>query len=464
MTLVDKLVQFILAHHKTECLPHTPDDPLPSFLVNAERYLIRITNPYVPSEESTLATQQTARHWVNSTLTLLKEHYRRLRASIIADITPLLVPAWNRALLVAIRQARKKTPAIRETSIDATRTMLTCIMSPSFPLPGTAPPPPQPATPDASHLPRPSGKAFEPQLQGSTCPDLATTPAILPPPPPMEPPASAADRPPPPLSPVISIIHSNSDNETRSFVRPLALSPPPLTPEAKKGRFDIDSLDDGYLRSLLDNSPMEVSSPLPAAGQPPTDIAATTPLKPSGSLRQVPLFATHPHHGDKYKNWSLSPRRPLIIMGDSNLARLPAIPDVRVQVDSFPGAKIAHAANILRHKTKPCPMVTTAILSFGINDKDSANPSLLTKSLGSLYNAAKTAFPNAIIYMPLLNCSHFLPPHIQQHVTQLNDLIKSYNSFIPRLATAQFRTTNDNVHWTPETARQMWKHWRDFLE
>lgn len=74
------------------------------------------------------------------------------------------------------------------------------------------------------------------------------------------------------------------------------------------------------------------------------------------------------------------------------------------------------------------------------------------------------AFPNAVIYVPLLNCSDFLPLHIQKNVAQLNDLIKSYNSFIPRLAKQQFQTTRDNVHWTPETARQMWNHWRDFLE
>lgn len=63
-------------------------------------------------------------------------------------------------------------------------------------------------------------------------------------------------------------------------------------------------------------------------------------------------------------------------MGDSNLARLPEVPDVRIQVDTFPGTKIAHATNILRNKPPPCPMVTSAILSFGINDKDSSNPSL----------------------------------------------------------------------------------------
>lgn len=278
LTLVNKLVQFILAHHKTALLPQTPEDKLPPFLADAEKYLIRITNPYTPSEETTLAAHHNARQWVSTTLTLLQDHYRRIRERVIADITPLLLPAWNRALLVAIRQARRKTPSIRDTTIEAARVMLSDIMSPSFPLSAPAPTPTQSPLPCPSQMPQLSREPLEPWLQGSSCLDTATLSAILPSTPPMETTDSAADRPPPPLSPVINIVRPNPDLSNGSPVRPHASSSPPIASEAKKASFDI-------------TAPVHPSTSVPTPVTP----------KPSGSLRHIPLFTTHPHHGDKFK-------------------------------------------------------------------------------------------------------------------------------------------------------------------
>lgn len=459
LTLVNKLVQFILAHHKTASLPNNPDDKLPPFLVDAEKYLIRIINPSTPSEDTTLAAHHNAQQWIAATLTLLQDHYRRIRERVIAEITPLLVPAWNRALLVAIRQARRKSPSIRECSIEATRVMLSDIMATSFPMSD-----PTPNTTRSSVPGRSQASDISQDIRAATPQNSDLDTATLPSTPTLETADGVEEHPQPPLSPVITIVRPNPALN-KSLTKPLLdLSPPPTTPEPKKAKYDIDSLEDGYLRSLLDDYPLDVPPPNLTPIRNARTVPTPTPPKPSGSLRNIPLYTNHPHNGDKYKNWTLSPRRPLIIMGDSNLARLPLISDVRIQVDSFPGAKLAHATNILRHKTNPCPMVTSAILSFGINDKESSNPSLLRKSIGSLYNAAKTAFPNAVIYMPLLNCSDGLPSRIQKNVDQFNELVKSYNSFIPRLSKTQFHTIRDNIHWTPETARLMSNHWKDFLE
>lgn len=85
--------------------------------------------------------------------------------------------------------------------------------------------------------------------------------------------------------------------------------------------------------------------------------------------REEPMFGRQDHGGDKIKNWSLRPKRPILIMGDSNMARLPVIFDDRVQVECYPGAHWFHAHEILRNRTPTTDEVTAVILSFGINDR-----------------------------------------------------------------------------------------------
>lgn len=282
LTLVNNLVQYILAHHKLTSLPQAPEDSLPPFLADAEKYLVRITNPYTPSEETTTASRQNARQWVAATLTLLRDHYRRIRDRVIGDITPLLVPAWNRALLVATRQARRKNPAISDTTIDATRSMLTAIMSPSFPLPPPAPPGTQFPLPGPSQQPQLPNEPLEEQTLGSSALDAADVLTGTLSTPPTGTTDSHATRPPLPLSPVISIIPPNPATSHDTLARTDSSSPPPVGPDAKKTRFDIDSLDEGYLRSLLDDFPLEGPPQASTSVHPSTSDTTPAPPKPAG--------------------------------------------------------------------------------------------------------------------------------------------------------------------------------------
>lgn len=150
-------------------------------------------------------------------------------------------------------------------------------------------------------------------------------------------------------------------------------------------------------------------------------------------------------------------------MGDSNISRLQHILDNRIRTDCFPGAKIAHAINIINLKTPVEPKVTTAILPFGLNDKETFNCNWLKNSIETLFTAAEKKFPNAVIYMPRTNYSDNLPPQIQKNIDLIND-IKSKNFFIPRLDCSLFKTTPDNIHCIQDTAKSILKHWLDFLE
>lgn len=219
-----------------------------------------------------------------------------------------------------------------------------------------------------------------------------------------------------------------------------------------------DSLFEAYVTGLLDDEPQPSTSTQhlsPCTHQPPG--------KRPRSLHQTDLFISHPFDGNRFQNWSLEPRRTWLLIGDSTMAWLPRINNVRVQVDCYPGAMLAHAVNILRHRTEPAAWVTTAILSFGLGDKGSSNVAVLRALITSLNKAAKLAFPNAGVYIPMINVSTALPPRIQENVARLNDLFLERALVIPPLPLNKFSTQDDDVQWTVATGKEMWKHWRSYL-
>ncbi|KAJ4948139.1 hypothetical protein JOQ06_019679, partial [Pogonophryne albipinna] len=119
---------------------------------------------------------------------------------------------------------------------------------------------------------------------------------------------------------------------------------------------------------------------------------------PSPASPSPPLFTRHEHRGNKTLNWDLKPSWEILIVGASNIARLPLVRDSRVQVDSFPGANLSQAATLIRNKTPTSPGVQQVVLSFGLNDRDKGNPTLLEDNFLRLWNAARETFPNAVIY------------------------------------------------------------------
>ena len=211
------------------------------------------------------------------------------------------------------------------------------------------------------------------------------------------------------------------------------------------------------------------------AGYIPTEVTInpSTPITPHGGLLKNPILGTQPgkcylrtrhnHHGNKYQVWTLKPSRPFLIMGDSNVDRLPHIEGSRVQVDSYPGALLAHAIHILKHKTPTSADTQTLILSFGINNKDQGNPTLIRKQLSRLLGAAMDTFPNATIHIPIINFSQDLSNRHKVNLNGLNKLIKDTGRSIPPLQKTNFATGRDWLHWTPDTGKAMAHHWLKYL-
>ncbi|KAI4808575.1 hypothetical protein KUCAC02_000632, partial [Chaenocephalus aceratus] len=191
--------------------------------------------------------------------------------------------------------------------------------------------------------------------------------------------------------------------------------------ESSDRRFLDNSKEWGYGpedRRISRNFADPRGNPIPGgSGQSRKDDSYRPPSPASPSL---PLFTRHEHRGNKTLNWDLKPSREILIVGASNIARLPLVRDSRVQVDSFPGANVSQAATLIRNKTPTSPGVQQVVLSFGFNDREKRNPTLLEDNFLRLWNAARETFPNAVIYSPIINISDAANPKQIENIRILN--------------------------------------------
>lgn len=180
---------------------------------------------------------------------------------------------------------------------------------------------------------------------------------------------------------------------------------------------------------------------------------------------QIPLTATHRLQKTKMgtlskKDWRLEPRRKVLLMGDSNLSRLPPIADGRIQVDSFPGATLYQAASILGALSGPYRMVRRVVLAFGVCDKNSATRETFRRNLKTLAEAAEKEFPGARVYVAEIayNPRALLPAEVER-LAQFNQEIRRRPFYLASPRPEEIHTV-DPVHWTSETAALVWSTWR----
>ncbi|KAG7456439.1 hypothetical protein JOB18_026099 [Solea senegalensis] len=164
----------------------------------------------------------------------------------------------------------------------------------------------------------------------------------------------------------------------------------------------------------------------------------------------------HINTNNKLKNWSLSVGKKWVVIGDSNASRLPPFQIPDLQVDSFPGATFRHIGAVL-NKMSVNSNVETVVLSLGLNNRTQKVATSI-KELQRLIRVAKLKFPQATIWVPLINFSRALP---HQEQTNLHDLnrYRSNQNFIPELARSDFTTERDNIHWSHLTAQRLIYHW-----
>lgn len=131
----------------------------------------------------------------------------------------------------------------------------------------------------------------------------------------------------------------------------------------------------------------------------------------------------HDHHGNELKNWRLSPWRPIIVMGDSNLhifLRLITL----TNRDCFPGANLRHALNILR-QLDTSEDTRLVLMSFGPNDRLTRDIQYLQERVTAILSTAHKAFPNTRLIVPMINFSEDLLPNEKGPLRELNLTIKA---------------------------------------
>lgn len=160
----------------------------------------------------------------------------------------------------------------------------------------------------------------------------------------------------------------------------------------------------------------------------------------------------------KMIDWGLTVVKKWLIMGDSNLSRMPpyTIPDL--QIESYPGANFRHAQALMA-KSSNLVVVEKLVLSFGINCRAQRAKETSVKQMQAAVREAKKRFPYSEIWIPLINFSSALPSTEKETLQILNDHIHRNMPFIPLLRSEDFKTEKDHVHWTRETGKAMLAHW-----
>lgn len=186
---------------------------------------------------------------------------------------------------------------------------------------------------------------------------------------------------------------------------------------------------------------------------------------PSGTSLTSPTHTRseprrHPNTNHKVKDWSLEIIKPVVIVGDSNLSRIPSFEDDFIQIDSFPGAKLYHMYEILK-KLQPNHQAREVVLLIGLNNcLERLLPKTVEKQLSLLASLAKQTFPKATIRFPVINFSTELQLEQQQRLKKFNDLIRSKCNFLTEINPSSFHVeTRDQIHWTSTTAEEILNHW-----
>lgn len=170
----------------------------------------------------------------------------------------------------------------------------------------------------------------------------------------------------------------------------------------------------------------------------------------------------HLHTNRKLKDWTLNAGCKYLTIGDSNLAHFPYYRDSDLQIDSYPGGNLLHAASLLTNATSSTdPEII--VLAFGLNHRSQKARATAGKQLQAALRAAKQRFPLARVIVPAINFSNSLPAQEQNNLNGLNKLNTKNCDYIDKLPNRLFDTDRDGIHWSRQTGVAMLKHWRDYL-
>lgn len=184
---------------------------------------------------------------------------------------------------------------------------------------------------------------------------------------------------------------------------------------------------------------------------------SSSPMENTSSHLQKPVY--HQKCYQKIATWTLEVSKSVLVLGDSNLARIPPFNYSQVQVDSFPGAQIHHLVEVLK-KTPPDLKVQKVVWSVGLNNALRLNHiDTIKKQYQQLFFTTKKTFPHADILFSKIPFSTEKTRPVQEILIQINEHLLNKYKTLENVDESLFHTEKDNVHWTSRTAEAVFTNW-----
>lgn len=467
----------------------------PQMISRMVEVLANLIKPAAPTSKTADLIWGNAKNWGHTTMVILQDHYEAALEEALEGL--VLEPGidWRAAFEVAVRWARRNLPRLPRDVVDHAEALVTAAIGPDLEPRETRAQDPQPADPQAGNQPpqgnlRP-GRRLRSREESSRV-DFVEEMVTIPPPTTNQPASqrgveqqtqttreeTTRQGASPPITPqpameeisLIELLESES------------VGPPPLLPPKEQR---VQRRDPDRVRIEEEDWPQVDSTPTSAA-PPRTITVAAQVLRdpiPDDSRDEVDLSdlgeslfedrsfdlgftpqpakfgpTRHIRTDRKLLNWTMSVSKKWLLIGDSNLSRLPhhGFPDL--QIDSFPGANFRHLTAVIS-KAVVQVRVEKVLVSCGLNSRGQKFKETTLKQLQTAVRALKRRFPYAEMGIALVNYSTALPRAEQQNLSKLNAHISKNMPYIDQLPETEFKTEADKVHWTKDTAKAMFDHW-----
>ena len=477
--LANKLHALIkMVHHLQNVAPKPGKEP-PKMISKMVGILSTMIRPSSPTDVTLEMIKGNAENWGHTTQQILQQHYEEGLEKLLEEISKLLGKDWKEAFHLAVRWAKRNLARLTQEVIDHAEALITARCSGDNQ--------PRGDTGDGTHRPhQPTATtatvatmtegADQRRNQASQSAQAGTSREEDVPLVPETPPQIVDLRPP-----------QGEAMEQRQHRRPRGvvftedlfldlaeereeMPPPPERQEDPTEGSALQDLEDLFgstswtqnQTSSLDKNVGTVEEITEAQVHHPAGEADDTAWESfeetTTPRQQLQRVTRHVNSERKMIDWGLSVRRKWLIIGDSNLSRMPPYDISDLQIDCYPGANFRHAEALMKKATSSVT-VEKVVLSFGINHRNQKARETSVKQLQGAVRAARRKFPYAEVWVPLINFSSSLARDEQRTLRTLNGHIERNMPCLSALADREFHTEKDNVHWTKKTARAMLEHW-----
>ena len=437
----------VALHHSQNVSTHT----YPASIARKEQDLMGFIKPAKPTNRTLELLQGAAKNWAYTTLLILVEHFNTLIETTKKDLSECLTQDYEKAFSIATKWAKKNLgKRLKEKTLDTARTTVIDLYNtqthtsstPTHPTPHSPCPFPSPPSPPSTGTRNPDERTGTtgttsrgpgelsqedfPELTANRTPEEPWTPA-----------GRKRNNRKPQRDQTTEGPKPQRDQTTRRQTTP----PRDANQKTTQERRNSEGNQTPPERPTEDTTTQ-------GEAQEQEGINETQDRKPN--------YWTGGTRAQK-NTWRLTPNRDIIIIGDSNLNKIPKITDGRIQIESYSGMNLEWAETVLR-RTEKNETATHLILSVGINNRNQKKMQTSITAVRKLRATAKRQFPNADRRIALINYSEELGKHQKRILINLNEEIKKEPN-LPKLPATNFQTGTDKIHWEEDTAVAMLQHW-----